>query len=279
MGKTIQTVNILAKRNAKQRLARISGFRQPISERRYRALMPSRAPVQVFSANLDLVPGQLLAVLSPPERERVERIRQDRPRRRSAAARAVLRDLLSRLVGEAPQELELQLGSHGKPQLRCSSISMPHFNISHSGELAVFAFSADQEVGIDIEALSRLGSQRHDELAIAQRLLGPHVVESLQALGPKARARPFLAAWVAHEAVVKCLGGGIVGVPEELAKRVRSEAGPVESESWSQVAGVWVRAIDAGEGAVAALALSEAPAEVTLQRWSPASEVQGSPAA
>lgn len=269
-------MNILSKRNAKECLARISGLRQPISQRRYRALMPSCAPVQVFSANLDLVPGQLLDVLSPPERERVERIRQDRLRRRSAAARAVLRDLLSRLTGEAPQGLQLRLGPHGKPQLRCSSAGMPRFNISHSGEIAVFAFSTDQEVGIDIEALLRPHSEQRNELAIAQRLLGPHIVESLQALGPEARARPFLAAWVAHEAVVKCLGGGIAGVPEDLAQRVRNEAGPVENESWSQVADVWVRAIDAGERAVAALALSDAPAEVTLQSWSPASEVQES---
>jgi 4'-phosphopantetheinyl transferase len=87
-----------------------------------------------------------IELLSADERARAGQFMFDRDRRRYIAARARLRIILARYVGQAPAALQFHYGPHGKPAL--DGIS---FNLSHSADLALLAVSRGTVVGVDIE--------------------------------------------------------------------------------------------------------------------------------
>jgi hypothetical protein len=93
--------------------------------------------------------------------------------------REALRQVLARYLGQEPGGVELSVGEHGKPRLPGEEL---HFNLSHSGALALIAVCRDCEVGVDVERLR-----------------------------PK-REAAFYCRWARHEARLKCLGTGL-GAP------------------------------------------------------------------
>lgn len=119
-----------------------------------------------------------------------------------------------------------------------------HFNLSHSNELALYAFCRDFEVGVDVEHESRV----RDPLPVARRILGPQEERRLASLAPAAQRREFLKSWVRHEASAKCLGTGITG-------------GPATAEALSVVD------LELGPGAAAAVAVAGPSSELRLFEW------------
>lgn len=137
---------------------------------------------------------------------RASRIRAEPARRRWIAARAALRTILARHLDANPDDVPLRLGPHGKPELDLDPAPL-HFNLSHSGDLAVIALSAEREVGIDVERI--VPDRRFAELARIG--LAQESAEAVSVAPPKDRARLFYAAWTRREAIVKCLGVGLGG--------------------------------------------------------------------
>lgn len=60
----------------------------------------------------------------------------------------LLRHHLSRITGTHPGKIEFSYSRYGKPYLRSLQV---HFNMSHSHEMAMYAFSTKGEVGVDIQ--------------------------------------------------------------------------------------------------------------------------------
>lgn len=226
--------------------------------------MPPSGAVEVWVADLSGASEELLRLLSPQERERASRLLDDRARLHWSVSRAVLRDLLAGATGEDPRRLRFELGGNGKPYLRRSSSDGPRFNLSHSGSLALYAISWEREVGVDVEVLERGRGAARNEVAIARRMLGPEVAARLASLDPEARHRELLAAWVAHEALVKCLGVGIGQAYDRLAEAVAEPGGaaPVGAAP-----APWLTPLDVGEQALAALAVQGGEAVVQMRRW------------
>lgn len=160
--------------------------------------------VHVWRASLQR-PPQVLArmrgLLAGDEQERAERFRFERDRSRYIVGRALLRELLGRYLSIAPEELEFEYGEFGKPALR----SGPWFNLSHSGSLALYAFSNDSEIGVDIE----LDDAGFSSERIAERFFSPPEVSVLRALPPDAQPSAFLACWTRKEAFIKARGDGL----------------------------------------------------------------------
>src|SRR5438552_660293 len=63
-----------------------------------------------------------------------------------------LSGLLAQYLGCPPALIALQRGPHGKPQLVGEPL---HFNLSHSGALALLAIARDVAVGVDVERVDR----------------------------------------------------------------------------------------------------------------------------
>ncbi|MDR1415367.1 MAG: 4'-phosphopantetheinyl transferase superfamily protein [Odoribacteraceae bacterium] len=95
---------------------------------------------------------------------------------------------------------EICRGAHGKPYFAAENGL--YFNISHSGDLVVAAFS-DREVGIDIE---RRGRPR---LAVAERFFHPREVSRLRAVPAGSLLRLFADYWSVKESFLKYLGTGL----------------------------------------------------------------------
>jgi 4'-phosphopantetheinyl transferase len=215
--------------------------------------------VHVWRADLAAVSPELGELLCEEELARAERILNKRDGELWRRSRGLLRTLLARYLQRDPSTLRFVTGEHGKPALvhnadELSTAGPPAtadtdplpFNVSHSGQWALYAFSAAGPVGVDIE----VARQPVDAVAIAARIFGPIQAQRLQALDPASRQREFIRAWARHEAELKCLGVGIAGA--------EAHAGP---------GGPWVVQLELGFDAGAAVASELQALELRCWGW------------
>jgi 4'-phosphopantetheinyl transferase len=220
----------------------------------------------VWRADLDTVTDELCDLLCEEERARSERFLGERDRKLWTCSRAVLRELLGRYLHEDPRTLRFSVGAHGKPALTGDAAGSPTardpasatparicFNLSHSGELTLLAFSPRAAVGVDIE----LASRPIDALAIAARVFGPTEARRLEGLDEETRQREFLRAWVLHEAELKCLGTGIGG----------AHTGGRQAGAGIGARRPWTTQLEVGPRAAAALAVESTPRELRCWDW------------
>jgi 4'-phosphopantetheinyl transferase len=217
--------------------------------------------VHVWRANLAAVSADLGELLCDEEQSRASRIMNEHDGQRWRRSRGLLRTLLGRYLQRDPGGLRFTAGGHGKPALARSTdepssaggpaTAEPHrvsFNMSHSGELALYAFSHTGAVGVDVEVARR----PMDAVGIAARMLGPEQAQRLQALDPEVRQREFLRAWVCYEAELKCLG---VGIGASSHDATRSE--------------LWTSEIELVPPAAGAVAAEHPVGELRCWDWQP----------
>jgi 4'-phosphopantetheinyl transferase len=143
------------------------------------------------------------STLSLDERQRAGRFRFENLRLSYTLSRGGLRILLAHYLGCPPKEIELISGQRGKPALRdpCPI----RFNASHSGQMAIFAFTLGCEVGVDVEQLRKLD----DPESIAKRYFSAAEVAELLSLKPAERGLAFFRCWTRKEAYIKAIGDGL----------------------------------------------------------------------
>jgi 4'-phosphopantetheinyl transferase len=142
-------------------------------------------------------------LLSEHEIRRAARFAFARDRRRFIASRAALREILGRLTGIAPERLTIGEGEHGKPFLENST--RLHFNLSHSGEVALIATGGRREVGIDIEECAT-GT---DAAEVAPSVFTDRELTEIAAVPEEARPSAFYRCWTRKEAALKAEGSGL----------------------------------------------------------------------
>ncbi len=143
------------------------------------------------------------STLTMEERQRAQRFSLEKLKRSYALSRAGLRILLAHYLGCPPNEIELICGPKGKPALRDSS--RIQFNTSHSGQMALYAFTLDCELGVDVEQLRDLD----DPESIAARFFSNAEASELLSLKPDERGLAFFRCWTRKEAYVKAIGEGL----------------------------------------------------------------------
>jgi len=229
---------------------------------------PAAGEIHVWRAGLDWAPGALSAAadsLCPDERERAARLRLPAHRDAFVAARAFLRAVLARCLGADPAALRFGTTAHGKPYLVETSVPL-HFNLAHSGSVALLAVAVDAAVGIDVERVRT----DLDLDGIARRFFRPEESAALEALPAARRTDAFFAVWTRKEALLKALGKGIAGGvdrygvtvdPAAPARVIAAAGGPGEAARW------WVVDLAAGSGYRAALAAPATPSRVLTWAW------------
>lgn len=196
-------------------------------------------PVEIVALRLTGSPDaifQAAALLSEGERERAQRFAVDEARRQYVITRAALRRLLADRLGISPGEVELTVTARGKPVLGGMQATADlRFNLSHSGDVAIFGFTCGRDIGVDVESAAL---PRHAD-AIATRFFSPAELQAYNALDAADRPLGFFNAWTRKEAFIKAIGEGLSypldrfdvslapGVPARLI-RVDSTMGAAE---------------------------------------------------
>ncbi len=147
---------------------------------------------------------QARAMLSQEERDRAARFRFPRDEERFIIAHGRLRSVLGRYLGAAAQEVRFRNGPKGKPSL-ADPVSDIRFNLAHSGELALFAVTRGNDVGVDIERV-RPGISLEK---IADRFFSAREAAELRSLPREERPAAFFRCWTRKEALLKALGEGL----------------------------------------------------------------------
>jgi 4'-phosphopantetheinyl transferase len=169
---------------------------------------PSSEVIHLWRANLD-VPiervKELATILSPDERARAERFYFELHRNRFIVSRGGLRTILGRYLNIKPDRVEFEYSQRGKPRL--AGIKQLQFNVSHSQDLALYGFSCDRAIGVDLEYLREID----DAQKIAQRFFSAQESVIIDSLPEGERIAAFFRGWTAKEAYLKATGDGLAG--------------------------------------------------------------------
>ena len=184
---------------------------QPATE--HAVLLPARGQVQLHvlpePAALAAAAAQRFSEwLSPDEYERWRRFHLEADRQRFLLARALVRSLLGAYVQQAPASLQFTRSPYGKPELVQPAATPEQtlkFNLSHTRGLLVLAVTAADEIGVDVESITR----EAEMLALAERYFAASEVAMLRAADPLQLHELFFRLWTLKEAYVKARGLGL----------------------------------------------------------------------
>ena len=155
-------------------------------------LRPQEA--HVWRVRLDLDPdrvGELKTFLSQDELERAARFKFDHHGSHFIVARGCLRVILGRYLKFDPTGIEFSYSAQGKPHvLPPKGSEAPHFNLSHSGDIALIALTRVGEIGVDVEFTKR-GVR---DMKIAERFFSEAEVRALKEVADDLKRRRFLTA-------------------------------------------------------------------------------------
>jgi 4'-phosphopantetheinyl transferase len=178
--------------------------------------------LHVWCAPLPSVPATeqaLQSTLSADEIIRAQRFAFEGDRIRFLRSHLLLRRLLGRYLGIAADQVELGNSGLGKPLV----LTTPgvKFNMSHSEAVAIYAFAACDEVGVDVE---RVRSDI-DVSRIAERYFDASELRPMSRSNQPIDLVDFFTCWVRKEAVLKASGDGLT-VPLSAVKVAGSEIHP-----------------------------------------------------
>jgi len=93
---------------------------------------------------------QFLALLSADEHQRANRYHHQKDQHQFTVARGALRILLGKYLDTEPTQIVFESGINNKPYFKNNKGL--HFNVSHSGNYALIAFSS-LDIGVDVELI------------------------------------------------------------------------------------------------------------------------------
>ncbi len=178
------------------------------------------ASYKMFHAQLP----ELRGLLTIDEAEKAARFRFEKDRERFIVTHSLLRKLLAGYTSTSPTQLVFQHNAYGKPALSSYHQEGPlHFNLSHSQDLIVYAFTFIRNIGIDIEYIRT--DIEHEQLA--RHYFSPFERAELQHLPPSLRQQAFFDCWTRKEAYIKARGLGLSLALDSFDVTIRPNA-PVE---------------------------------------------------
>jgi 4'-phosphopantetheinyl transferase len=160
--------------------------------------------IHVWSVDLNLNPQQVDEfdrVLTTQERQRAAKFINPLHGSRWIVARGYLRHILSQYLNITPAEIVFSYGKQGKPAVEGKELQ---FNLSHSGDRAVYAISAKYPVGIDLEFIHPLPAAD-----LVDRFFSVNEQAIFYSLPVEIQQAAFFHAWTQKEAYLKACGTGL----------------------------------------------------------------------
>jgi len=142
----------------------------------------------------------LFQLLDSNEQSRANSFLKEADKYRYIAAHGVLRIFLNEMLGEKGYTFEKN--AYGKPYVPQASIQ---FNLSHSGNMILLAFTNNIPIGVDVEQMRDIDKVD----LIVKEYLHPNEVKELSACQLHESDQAFFSCWSKKEAVSKALGLGL----------------------------------------------------------------------
>lgn len=178
--------------------------------------------VHIWLARLDRGKARdLLKFLSEEERARAGRFRFERDKNQFIAARGILRLILGKYLKTNPRNLQFEYSEYGKPSIAGNQLEIK-FNLSHSENLAIYAFTRKRKIGIDLE---RVKTDFVTDETI-EFCLTPQEIAHIKMLSEARRIEFFFDCWTLKEAYLKASGDGFSISPNRLETSMLSGPAP-----------------------------------------------------
>ena len=165
--------------------------------------------IHVWRADLDLpLIGfqKLYQTLSVDERVRAKRFHFEKDRKRFIARHGILRTILGCYLNVEPSRLQFSYGKNGKPALADTfGKEAILFNMSDSEDLAIYGFTRDHEIGVDIEHIRDIPEMDQ----IAERFFSARENGVFRSLPENTKKEAFFNCWTRKEAFMKAIGEGL----------------------------------------------------------------------
>ncbi|MEL7244923.1 MAG: 4'-phosphopantetheinyl transferase superfamily protein [Cyanobacteria bacterium J06573_2] len=197
--------------------------------------------VHVWRENLDNVEPLLedfAQLLSEDELVRARRFHFEQHRQRFIAGRGILRSILGSYLNIEPSQINFGYEPRGKPFLvgitqqqwnssHCDVRKQSHnseliqvtnsssesnfnkmnlcFNLSHSGDYALYVMSLNNSIGVDLECIN----STTDVVSLAQRFFLPSEFAVIESASPEQQQQLFFRYWTCKEAYLKATGTGL----------------------------------------------------------------------
>jgi len=145
---------------------------------------------------------ELSALLSDDERNRADSLRFEADHTRFIIRRGLLRQILGTALGVEPSMIRFSATEVGKPFIAWPEQSGLHFNLSHSGDQIVYAFSGLPETGIDIERIRTVD----DIDRLARNYFSAEEYALIINLPAWEKNKAFIKLWCIKEALIKASG-------------------------------------------------------------------------
>ncbi len=146
--------------------------------------------------------AELLDLLDARERAQAARFRFVHLADAYIVAHAALRSVLSRWLGQRPQDVVFDFNAYGKPSIAQSGA--PVFSLSHTLGAALCAVAPSGEIGVDIERKRPLAKTE-----LVERFFSPTEIAQFNELAPEQQEAGFFSGWTRKEAYIKAKGLGL----------------------------------------------------------------------
>jgi 4'-phosphopantetheinyl transferase len=160
--------------------------------------------IHIWSVDLNVDRQQIeiySQFLTSQERQRAAKFINPTHGDRWIVARGNLRQILSQYLDLTPAQIVFTYSPHGKPEIEGKEIQ---FNLSHSHDRAVYAISAKDRVGIDLEYIHPLPAAD-----LVDRFFSPAEQAIFHRLPMTIQQAAFFHAWTQKEAYLKACGTGL----------------------------------------------------------------------
>ena len=179
--------------------------------------------IHIWSAILDqpdtIVDGYY-SILSDNEQRKVNKYKSKKLRNEQIMSMGLLRVLIAKYTNYSLNEINFLYNEFGKPFLSPDSKGNKlSFNLSHSGNIAVFVFSRNREVGIDVEKIKELT----DMEGVVDLCFSESEKKWFNNLPPYKKEEMFYKIWTDKEAYIKAIGKGLSFSPNNISLEQRSD--------------------------------------------------------
>lgn len=171
----------------------------------------------VVSASVDQpenIINAYFSMLSESEKERVNRYKFKILKSRQIISIGLLRSLISKFRDCRPEEIIFFYNEFGKPFVSPDADGNNlSFNLSHSDNIAIFVFSRNKNVGIDIEKVAELA----DMNGVVDLCFSESEKKWFNKLLSTERKEIFYKMWTSKEAYIKAIGKGLSFSPNRIS--------------------------------------------------------------